>query len=137
MSSGSSGEKWDYLGCFEDTDPNEGINRGERMLEKRYEFKTNNTPENCAAKCSDENFQYFAVQYGYECWCGYKVNHKNQKPEQECKEQTCPGSSVGNQEFCGGGYRNRLYHLKNTSPRGKFMNCVVMYIYSSLLFEES
>ncbi|CAN0053457.1 unnamed protein product, partial [Scytosiphon promiscuus] len=52
------------LGCFRDS-------RRDRVLSSPLKGRSNMTPSVCAAYClSYGTYQYYATQYGQECWCG-------------------------------------------------------------------
>ena len=67
------------------------------------------TPSICNTKCSENNFSYFGVMKGDECWCG-----NTQPPEDKhqnalsCKYPCAGGDGV---QVCGTVYRINIWKV--------------------------
>ncbi|KAF9873872.1 hypothetical protein CkaCkLH20_08606 [Colletotrichum karsti] len=104
------GGQWQYAGCFKDLVDNQRLFTGASSASDDMSL------DKCAAFCSTGApgggaFNYFGVEYGRECYCGWDVQaSKMSTPEAECSSP-CAGSSVGR---CGAGFRLSVYN--NTIP---------------------
>ncbi|KAI8965723.1 heme peroxidase [Daldinia sp. FL1419] len=69
------------------------------------------TLETCATDCA--GFEYWATEYGRECYCGNTLDSLSAAaPDSDC-QMTCAGDRY---EYCGAGNRLELYQLQtNTS----------------------
>ena len=105
-------EKWAYAGCFQD------LVDGVRTLGGAFSASDDMTPEKCAAFCgtgawNGGAFNYFGLEYGRECYCGWAAGPELAAPETECPNK-CMGLPAGALGLCGGG--RRLSVFKNTVP---------------------
>ena len=62
--------------------------------------------QSCAAICED--FPYFGLQYGSECWCGDYASEINGYVESDGCNRMYTGDSDAN---CGGNYAMRIFIL--------------------------
>lgn len=90
---------YSYKSCWTD-------NGAQRSLVGAEQRSDDMTVEKCAAFCGEQNFGFFGVEYGHECFCGNDLGG-SAAPEEECS-QLCGGSST---EFCGGPDRLNVYAL--------------------------
>eukprot|EP00392_Amoebophrya_sp_AT5.2_P019048 g19740.t1 len=97
----------EYVGCY--------IDKPERAMKWLQRGAT--TMEECADKCLSHHFDYFAMQWGTQCFCGNEEHVKRyggKQPDEQCSVQKskrkCHRES--NFEYCGGGWRNAVYKLK-------------------------
>ncbi|KAM7210759.1 WSC domain containing protein [Rhypophila decipiens] len=96
---------YSYKSCWTD-DVNERVLTGS-------EYRSDDmTVESCAAFCSQQNFEFFGVEYAHECYCGDKLGGAV-APEGECS-QVCAGNSA---QWCGGASRLNIYSLTRLPSR--------------------
>ncbi|KAE9365731.1 WSC-domain-containing protein, partial [Stipitochalara longipes BDJ] len=96
---------YNALGCFTETPSGRALSD----LSTAANFMS---VEVCGTFCVGYN--YFGVEYGRECYCGYKINSgSNQVAASECI-MACEGSSS---ETCGGSLLLNMYHSLAT-PTG-------------------
>lgn len=98
----SSTIAYQLRGCYNDT-------TAARAMNGSYtQFTSKNTNEVCVAYCSQQNFEYSASEYSYECFCSnYINNYATLQPITDCN-MTCAGNAS---EFCGAGNRLSMYQL--------------------------
>ena len=83
-------------GCYED--------RWNRMLTGKSNLNLpGNSPKACNAYC--QGYQFYAVEYAKNCFCGNELQYAVKKPEGECNMK-CRGDSS---KQCGGFWRLNLY----------------------------
>jgi glucan endo-1,3-alpha-glucosidase len=90
-------QKYRRLGCYLDK------SRRDVVLSLGNDFKL--TVEKCGDKCKKKGYQYFALQYGYQCYCGNHYGRYGKRSDTECAYK-CRGDSS---QYCGGAYRNDVY----------------------------
>ncbi|OLN96295.1 WSC domain-containing protein-like protein 3 [Colletotrichum chlorophyti] len=122
--------KWQYAGCFKDLVDNK------RLLGEAFQASDDMSLDKCAAFCGTaydgKSYNYFGVEYGRECYCGWGVQAAEMTaPESDCSS-SCAGSPVG---LCGAGFRLSVYnntaiyqtpHTLQHVPRAgnyKFLGC--------------
>ncbi|XP_071130582.1 uncharacterized protein [Mytilus edulis] len=131
-----------YIGCFED--------RSKRLLPVGP-FKTRNyemSAKICFHHCKSTNLEYFATEYGNECFCGHgiKIGSKQykRKAEKYCNKK-CKGHVTMK---CGGRWRASVYkinrddhqsttsiHTPTTPKRDEFVkDAVPIIVVSALAF---
>ncbi len=82
----------------------------ERVFVKKIgDFKKDNTPEFCAAKCAELNYDVVGVQFGQECWCDHVVPQDRSPSENHCNKPCNGDSSI----TCGGAWRFNVYEQKS------------------------
>ncbi|TPX13636.1 uncharacterized protein E0L32_005839 [Thyridium curvatum] len=102
-------DRWVYAGCYQD------LVDDVRVLSAASTASDDMTIDKCAAFCTSGAynggaFNFFGLEYGRECYCGWQVDASLAAPESECPS-ACAGSSVG---LCGGG--KRLSVWRNSVP---------------------
>ncbi|KAJ3115727.1 hypothetical protein HDU96_000139 [Phlyctochytrium bullatum] len=95
-----------YIGCGENPLP-------ERVLNYQpYATNATMTIEGCAGACRDNNYPIMGLEYGNECWCGYK------NPYKRLNDTDCFMHCSGNlTDICGGPARLSMYIVKTSSAR--------------------
>ena len=63
----------------------------------------------CRAYCSEEGYEYFGVQFGFQCFCGDEPPEDAELAEdpEQC-DKTCPGDS---KKMCGGTWRMNVFRV--------------------------
>lgn len=75
------------------------------------------TIEECIKRGQDEDMVYIGLQHGNECWGDTSLGGYGKAEDSEC-HMPC---SRDNSKFCGGGYRNLVYDLRDLN-RGSQKN---------------
>lgn len=89
-----------YMGCYVDE-----VVRDLSGSEK--DFGSNNTIENCALFCWQNNYKYAGAQYGSQCFCGNTYGAYGSAGNSNCN-YACTGNP---KEYCGGYWTNSIYSL--------------------------
>ena len=84
------------------------------------------TVKACASFCN--NYVYFGVEYGIECFCGVTLDSRSVVWEERDCEFECPGNS--NQQ-CGGRDRLNIYRKRVTNGTGRPKITPVQQAFSS------
>ncbi|KAK3401552.1 WSC domain-containing protein [Sordaria brevicollis] len=96
---------FDYLGCYRESSP--------RLLPNALLGDDTLTASKCATYCTSQNYPYFGLEYGRECWCGLAPPFTSQEvSETECS-MTCAGAPG---EICGAGNRINVYGMEQVMP---------------------
>lgn len=85
------------IGCFLDK------SRRDLVISLGNDYKL--TVEKCGGLCKRKGYQYFGLQYGYQCYCGNHYGRYGKRPNTECAYK-CRGDSS---QYCGGAYRSDVY----------------------------
>ncbi|KAF8855141.1 hypothetical protein BDZ45DRAFT_676433 [Acephala macrosclerotiorum] len=98
-----------YIGCYTDL-----VNNVRTLSSIKYVNSTM-TLEMCATKCT--SYDYFGVEYGSECYCGYTLNATLRATETDCNKP-CGGNAT---EICGKAnrlstYQNTIYYPPPAAP---------------------
>lgn len=96
---------WNFQGCYTEN------KTGGRALELKSLVDPMMTLDLCAGFCQD--FTYFNVQYGVECFCGNELKGASAlaQDQSDCSF-LCPGDKT---TFCGAGNRLQLYKKGGSS----------------------
>eukprot|EP01043_Picozoa_sp_COSAG02_P011561 COSAG02_NODE_427_length_22498_cov_11.745212_11_plen_656_part_00 len=96
--------EYSYIGCFVDQEPRDlgGMDSSD------HGELANATPQLCADFCRDGHFDFFALQYYSECFCGNEFGHYGSAPEAECNTACRGDDSV----MCGGPWRNSVFSVR-------------------------
>ncbi|KAH8879637.1 WSC-domain-containing protein [Thozetella sp. PMI_491] len=92
-----------FVGCYNDT-------VGARALVDGNTQSDSMSVESCAAYCS--GYQYFAVEYSAECYCGNKISNGGAIVTDGRCNMVCNGNAL---EYCGGTSGLSLYSRGNTT----------------------
>ena len=85
-----------------------------RILTKKLQALSDNTPSKCKSECSKLYYSLAGVQYGTECFCGNELaGHAKIASSNDCNMR-CPGDKTF---FCGAGHRMNVYSTKE--PEGE------------------
>lgn len=95
------------MGCYVDTTNPRALSGAV------YYDSAKMTIEECSTSCS--RFQYFGVEYGYECYCGNTIDTSSVPATTSDCSFACPGNA---QEKCGAGNRLNLYKNLQYSAAG-------------------
>lgn len=74
-----------------------------RVLKDGYSHGDNMTINKCASDCQE--FMYFGLEYGRECFCANEYTVQEQRPLEECFME-CSGDTS---QLCGAGDRLAVY----------------------------
>ncbi|EUC43151.1 hypothetical protein COCMIDRAFT_38882 [Bipolaris oryzae ATCC 44560] len=85
-----------YIGCYEDNNS--------RVLAQHSKHDTKMTPQMCASIC--QNYTYFGVEIGSECYCGNTIKSGYKKVDGGACSSKCQGDAG---QICGGGWRASIY----------------------------
>lgn len=97
---------FDYLGCYRESSP--------RLLPNALLGDDSLTTAKCAAYCTSQNYPYFGLEYGRECWCGISPPFTSQlAPNQGDCSMTCSGAPG---EICGADNRINVYGRELEMP---------------------
>lgn len=87
------------LGCFKDSIP--------RAIYELYFSDPMQSVEMCLKNCAENDYKYFGVQNGAECYCSMTNDYDKYGSSTEC-DVLC----LGNQsETCGGIMANQVYEI--------------------------
>ncbi|XP_068692596.1 sialate:O-sulfotransferase 1-like [Montipora capricornis] len=99
----SSVTSYEYLGCYEDSDP--------RDLPQRVHGREI-TVRSCAKSCKDLYYRYAGLQFSYLCFCGNKRGRYGMLPEWKCSSEC----SNKKDKHCGGYWSNSIYKTGYDPP---------------------
>lgn len=102
------------LGCYDD------LSKGWRTLGADSKLDEDMTLEMCKAYCVDTNgYPFFGVEYGYECYCGSRVDEDATRVgDAECN-MPCDGDAT---QTCGSDRRVNVYGVEDT-PDYVWLGC--------------
>eukprot|EP00903_Cladosiphon_okamuranus_P008213 g7906.t1 len=80
-----------------------------RIMTLAYK-NSDNYAQKCSERCSDS--QFFATQYGRECWCGFDDGYNQHGASTGC-DVPCTGDAT---EICGGSYAASVYENNGFDP---------------------
>lgn len=96
--------QWDYYGCYTEA-------TGQRALSGRTTASNDMTIAKCASFCV--GFEYFGLEYAWECFCGNSFNTGSVKTDNSQCNMICGGSECN---YCGAGNRLSVYTIGDPPP---------------------
>lgn len=100
-----------YLGCFADGSP--------RDLDNNVIVSSSvNTVEKCQYACGVRGYNYSALQYSLQCFCGNTYGRYGQVPDSSCT-MACSGNA---NEICGASGKNSVYR---SGKKAGYIGCYV------------
>jgi len=95
-----------FIACYIDVNP------AARVLPNKLSSSTSQTIDTCGASAYALGYQYFALQYGVECWAGQLSSAQLSTASQYYNAAACTYPCAGNTgQTCGGFYAGDLYKL--------------------------